>query len=59
MSDSNCCCHALGERCPISNASEHVHRCRPRAMDMGHCTPPDATEGWCCGIVGEMPDGND
>ena len=49
-----CCCHALGEQCPLTGFdAEHVHRCRPRALDMGHCGPEDVEKSWCCGGVSD------
>lgn len=42
-----CCCHDLDDECAYGWPQRHVHRCLPRALDLGgHC--PDAGCGGQC-----------
>ena len=34
----SCCCHGLEDPCPFNVEQKHVHKCRPRYLDLGgHC----------------------
>lgn len=43
----HCCCHGFDEPCGHGHADRHIHRCLPRALDLGGHCPDSGCPGGC------------
>lgn len=44
---ADCCCHGFDEPCGHGFGDRHIHKCLPRALDLGGHCPDDGCAGRC------------